>query len=158
MDRVTGWYKRWQQVVSLVIACALVAVANADTIMLAKRLTRDNALRAALVAAVDHETQNNATDPTADGATKRALLSEAENLNLPLGWVIPQATADPDPEIQDQVPENAVGWILKILGLSISALAVSLGAPFWFDVLSKITNIRAAGITPQQAQSRAGTK
>jgi hypothetical protein len=158
MDRVTGWYKRWQQVVSLVIACILVAVANADTIMLAKRLTRDNALRASVVAAVDREVQNSATDLTANEATRRALFSEAENLTLPLGWVTPQTVGGSDPETQDQVPENATGWTIKILGLSISALAVSLGAPFWFDVLSKIANIRAAGIPPQRARTRAGTK
>jgi len=157
MDRVTGWYKRWQQVVSLLIACVLVAVANADTIMLAKRLIRDNALRASIVAVVDREAQNKPTDPTADEAMRRTLLSEAEKLSLPLGWVTPQRTAGPDPETQDQLPENAAGWVMKILGLSLSALAVSLGAPFWFDVVSKIANIRAAGIPPQREQSRAGT-
>lgn len=40
------------------------------------------------------------------------------------------------------------GWIwaafLKLIGLSITAAAVSLGAPFWFDVLSKIVNVRSA--------------
>jgi hypothetical protein len=74
MDRVTGWYKRWQQVVSLVIACAVVAVANADTIVLAKRLTRDSALRASVVAAADREAQNNATDPMTNGVNRHALL------------------------------------------------------------------------------------
>ena len=36
-----------------------------------------------------------------------------------------------------------VGWLL-------TAIAVSLGAPFWFDTLSKFINIRAAGTKPQK--------
>jgi hypothetical protein len=41
------------------------------------------------------------------------------------------------------------GWLLfKIFGLLISAFAVSLGAPFWFDLLSKFVNIRGAGVPP----------
>jgi len=38
----------------------------------------------------------------------------------------------------------------KLLGLLITAIAVSLGAPFWFDLLNKIVNIRAAGRAPDE--------
>ncbi|HEV7589746.1 MAG TPA: hypothetical protein VGO40_16645 [Longimicrobium sp.] len=38
----------------------------------------------------------------------------------------------------------------KLLGLLITAIAVSLGAPFWFDMLNKIINIRAAGRAPDE--------
>lgn len=38
----------------------------------------------------------------------------------------------------------------KLLGLLLTALAVSLGAPFWFDMLNKIVNIRAAGRAPDE--------
>jgi hypothetical protein len=34
-------------------------------------------------------------------------------------------------------------WILKVLGLLLTGLAVSLGAPFWFDVLNKIVVVRS---------------
>lgn len=33
----------------------------------------------------------------------------------------------------------------KLLGFLITALAISLGAPFWFDLLNKFINLRAAG-------------
>jgi hypothetical protein len=154
MDRVTGWYKRWQQIVSLMIACVLVAVANADTIMLARRLTRDNAFRASVVAEVDRATQINAAGPTANNPNLRALLSDSESLALPLGWIRPQRQAGPDPEAGEQVPGDLGGWVVKLIGLSISALAVSLGAPFWFDVLTRITNIRAAGIPPSRVANK----
>lgn len=38
---------------------------------------------------------------------------------------------------------------LKYLGWLITALAISLGAPFWFDLLNKFVNIRGAGPKPK---------
>ncbi len=41
-------------------------------------------------------------------------------------------------------------WIAaKFIGLLISILAVSMGAPFWFDVLNKLVNIRLSGTRPE---------
>jgi len=33
-------------------------------------------------------------------------------------------------------------------------VAVSLGAPFWFDVLSKLINIRNSGRKPEKAEKQ----
>jgi|GEM_PF-2487564 len=38
----------------------------------------------------------------------------------------------------------------KLLGLILTAIAVSMGAPFWFDMLNKIINIRSAGRAPDE--------
>ncbi|NCD70968.1 hypothetical protein [Mucilaginibacter agri] len=49
----------------------------------------------------------------------------------------------------------------KFLGLLLTALAISLGAPFWFDSLSKLVNLRAAGkkedSTTNTASSNSGS-
>lgn len=45
------------------------------------------------------------------------------------------------------------GGFHTIAGWFITALAISLGAPFWFDLLSKLVNIRSAGKNPQESQS-----
>ena len=37
----------------------------------------------------------------------------------------------------------ALGWL-------ITAFAVSMGAPFWFDLLNKFVNIRASGKAPEE--------
>jgi hypothetical protein len=43
-----------------------------------------------------------------------------------------------------------IWWFLtKLFGLAITAFAISLGAPFWFDVLSKFMNIRGTGTKPE---------
>ena len=39
------------------------------------------------------------------------------------------------------------GW-LRLLGLILTAIALSLGAPFWFDMLAKIVAIRGSGGLP----------
>jgi hypothetical protein len=48
-------------------------------------------------------------------------------------------------------------WILlmKLLGLAWTGIAVSLGAPFWFDVLAKFMNIRGSGPKPKGAEPNA---
>jgi hypothetical protein len=37
-----------------------------------------------------------------------------------------------------------------LLGWLITAFAVSLGAPFWFDLLNKFVNVRASGKPPEE--------
>jgi hypothetical protein len=50
------------------------------------------------------------------------------------------------------------GW--SVTGWLITALAISLGAPFWFDLLNKITRIRSAGVreTPANEPEKRGTQ
>ncbi|MEO0733838.1 MAG: hypothetical protein AAFZ52_13460 [Bacteroidota bacterium] len=40
--------------------------------------------------------------------------------------------------------------VSKILGFILTALAVSLGAPFWFDLLKKLVNVRSSGARPYE--------
>ncbi|HND50912.1 MAG TPA: hypothetical protein PLV92_00890, partial [Pirellulaceae bacterium] len=41
--------------------------------------------------------------------------------------------------------QSLLGYIFaKIAGLLVTVVAISLGAPFWFDMLNKIVNLRAA--------------
>jgi hypothetical protein len=63
-----------------------------------------------------------------------ASIGDLERLGLPLGWSKGAFPATLD--------------AAKIFGLLLTALAVSLGAPFWFDVLNKIMSVRAAGRPP----------
>jgi hypothetical protein len=46
-------------------------------------------------------------------------------------------------------PSTPEDWWLKLLGLIITIGAISQGAPFWFDVLNKVTNLRATGRPPK---------
>jgi hypothetical protein len=67
----------------------------------------------------------------------KSLSEKIGSLGLPLGWK-KDATSWTDP----------LELLQKILGLLITSLAITLGAPFWFDTLNRIINVRGA-IKPQ---------
>jgi hypothetical protein len=50
-------------------------------------------------------------------------------------------------QIQSGGFETFFGWI-------ITALAISLGAPFWFDLLNKLINLRATGSKPDHEETQ----
>ena len=47
-------------------------------------------------------------------------------------------------------PTRPGAFFGKLLGLLLTAIAISLGAPFWFDLLNKVISIRAAGRSPAE--------
>ena len=120
MDRVAGWYKRQVKYFLLALAAVVTVAVNADTIRIAEQLWRDDALRAAITAA-------------AEQAVAEAELSRVDE-RAQLG-TFPIGYPDPFPGI---TARTIVGWLLTIA-------AISLGAPFWFDLLGKIVHLRASG-------------
>jgi hypothetical protein len=47
-----------------------------------------------------------------------------------------------------RVPHDGTEVWLKIAGLLLTALALTLGAPFWFDLLNRVANLRSSGNRP----------
>jgi hypothetical protein len=153
MDRASGWYKRRTQEIVFVIAVVLTSAVNADTIQIAKTLANDAALREALVAQAQEFSKNppqasqgpggQSQGASAAGAAQSAAETIKEdtmtlqNLGLKLGW-------------QDE-SQARINWVNKIFGLLLTALAVSMGAPFWFDTLNRIIAVRATGKPPKGA-------
>jgi hypothetical protein len=45
------------------------------------------------------------------------------------------------------------GFLLVLLGWIVTGVATSLGAPFWFDALKNILNVRSAGPKPPRADN-----
>jgi hypothetical protein len=134
MERVSGWYKRRVHVILAVIAAVVVVLLNVDTLVAAKVLWRDDAVRAAVVQEANDTAQGTLDDAALENAVKK--------LDLPLGW---------DVSVGDgptQFPNDALGWVQKLLGLLLTVAAIQLGAPFWFDLLSKIVRVRGAGAPP----------
>jgi hypothetical protein len=93
----------------------------------------------------------------------RFLKSQIDELNLPIGWV-----SDPPTDVETASgqfnPRRFPGWLPhdaqhwesfrkswwnliqhQFLGWLITAIAVSLGAPFWFDVVNKFVRLRTGG-------------
>ena len=55
-------------------------------------------------------------------------------------------------------PQNGAEILLKFLGFIFTALAAMLGAPFWFDVLKKLVNVRNTGVNPAEKQKGESTE
>jgi hypothetical protein len=136
MDRVAGWYKRRTQAILFGLGLALAIAMNVNTIHLVNYLSRNDAARAALVS----RAQAAATDSAIRSARFDTAYARLDSLGLPIGWGkdgVPGLRA-PD-SIGDAWP--AVG--MPLLGWLLTGFAITLGAPFWFDVLNKIMVIRA---------------
>ncbi|GLC27805.1 hypothetical protein [Roseisolibacter agri] len=88
----------------------------------------------------------------------RRTLDSLNMLGVPLGWPpLPRAVRariDADtswkPRALLVATYRAGDVLLSLPGLALTTLAVSLGAPFWFDMLNKVINIRAAGRAPEE--------
>lgn len=138
MDRVSGWYKRWSQVVTIVIALIVAIGLNASALRVTERLYNDQAVRSAVVAGAEGAAQQGG-EPETSGKAAEAAVGNLETLKLPIFWAA------------DNLPWNswqAFGECL--LGWLITAVAISLGAPFWFDALGKISKLRTSGAKPQR--------
>lgn len=158
MDRVSGWYKRRSHITVLVLGFAVALAFNADSVLIVRRLASDRALRDSLVASANVYAQeagkNQNTTPADDGTKQCAQICADETpqcklkkaqceigaLGLPIGW-----SSRSDDRLRwsgvstffsTHIPTHILGWFL-------TALAISLGAPFWFDVLNKIIVIRS---------------
>ena len=158
MERVSGWYKRRVHAWTLAIAIAIVASLNLDSVLIVRHLAGDSALRSAIVAQAQQMAQEppatvvngvptaaalgaNAVQETAARAqSMQQRIGELKSIGIPLGW--------PDP---DGAPRDASWFLLKFVGLLLTAAAASLGAPFWFDVLNRFISIRSAGKAPEEA-------
>jgi hypothetical protein len=210
MDRVSGSYKRWSQLVIFLIALIVVVASNADTVQIVRTLSTDSAAREALVAQAQARVQQQgqepaqpakgnkktptvpaekseaskgqarpqnsgavftnppsavistptlsagaADEPADDPAEKRyeelaksvKKLQDLQTLGVPLGWKDKPWNEVRKPFWWDGFQDT----ISKLIGLLLTVLAVSLGAPFWFDLLNKIVNIRGTGTALQTA-------
>ena len=67
-------------------------------------------------------------------------LDEIKKLGLPIGWTR-EMSNPPDPRQLYGVSWQ--GWLVRMIGWFITALALSLGAPFWFDLLNKFIVVRS---------------
>ena len=160
MDRLTGTLKQKYIRPLTIVVCAFVTLfLNADSIAISKYLYTNKEAQAkvammAYAAPSDKDYQKMVADletlkskhsvsadslkvieaeiKTASDAMNKARASLPEG--LPLGW--------------ENCECDGWGWVTKILGLLLTTFAIFMGAPFWFDVLNKISNLRSTGAKP----------
>jgi len=142
MDRFSGVYKRWLQITSLGIAFLLAAGLNVDTLVIAQTLWKNPALRSQIADEVAVAVEMcREKEGLEDCSILKDVNSTRNRLEmLPVGW-----------KGAGSVFSDPVAFFFKIIGLVFTTLAVSLGAPFWFDVLNKLNSIRSTGTKPKPA-------
>ena len=163
MDRVAGWYKRrtvlWIWILALIVTIYL----NADSIRISEILWTNQAIRAAVIESAKSRAQTERPEelmplvvhPNANAPKTAApvalhhddVLTKKERAELSglTGW-------SDDIKQWGQMNywqriwhafKHIPGWLLTII-------AISLGAPFWFDLLNRFMNIRSAGRAPDE--------
>jgi hypothetical protein len=136
MERTSGWYKRYVQWWLLAFALVVAFGLNINTATVGQRLWRDGALRPVEVQWALQENRGHPDpcpkEPCTEQSPGADHIDAAEGLQLPLGW------NDANPTPGDDFP----GWLV---GCLMTAAALTLGAPFWFDVLTNFANLRGTG-------------
>jgi hypothetical protein len=171
MDRVTGWYRVRAGKNLFAIALLVAVLANVDTIQIVPSLWKNPELRKEMVEAAEAAVRDDKVaqmklsaflkEPPSPESTTRLLeaLRGYESRGLPVGFSClgdAQRSA-PLEEVFGACMKAArasldgTNALLKILGWLITAMAVSLGAPYWFDLLSKVVSVRGAGRKPPPA-------
>jgi hypothetical protein len=140
MAKIGSWYKRWSRVVLGIVGLVVAAALNLDTFQAAHTLYVDTPVQQAVVASAD---SGALCQDKPDAAARRQCamneLTTLEAAGLPIGWPLSWPFADLPP---------GVSWVLKVLGWGVTAFAVSFGAPFWFEALSKLGSLRTAAKRP----------
>ena len=147
MDRAAGWYKRNIQILVTFVGLVVAVIFNADTISVYQRLESNPEELKQIVTMAEAYAEKNDLGIQTDTSIQQQweqvnslIQDELQQANAPLGlgW-------HPE-DLKNMSPSD---WVIKILGWIVTALAVSLGAPFWFDLLKKLVNIKAAGNEPK---------
>ncbi len=152
MDRASGWYKRRTQWILLALGLAFAVALNIDSLKIADQLYLDTPKREAIVSAAQgYAAAAKAEGKMADAGMEKNY-AKIKKLGFPLGWSREDFPAD---------GSGGTDWLgailLKLLGLLATALAVSLGAPFWFDVLNKFMVVRST-IKPHEKSGETPSK
>jgi hypothetical protein len=145
MDRLSGWYKRRVGRFLVGYALVLTVAFNLDAISLTRTLWQDSAVRTAAVATAESRTSQTGSSGGEDVVDA---VRDTGALQIPFGWTGSAAASDPR-----AVPKDAGEWALKVLGWLISVAALAAGAPFWFDLLGRLVNMRSTGPKPKPAGS-----
>lgn len=158
MNRLMGQLKRSSMIITFVFGIIISFGLNIDSIALAKYLYNNPEANAKLAAAAYQEAsdstmyknyihlkenlndslRNNVDSMMADIQTTKKNVNTALgaiSLGIPIGWT------DTDCKLAF---ESFGNFISKLGGLLMTVLAMLLGAPFWFEVLGKIANLRSS--------------
>jgi hypothetical protein len=133
MNGVSALYTHHAQRIVRVVTLAVVLMTGVDSIDTATALWREPTVRAAVAARVDRFIEQ---QPEGDVT---AMVSELKRTQIPILWT------------RETLPQSALGWVSKVVGLFITWIAASQGSSFWYDLL-KQTRSGQAGAADKGGQ------
>ena len=167
MDRVLGWYKQHTKKQLFFVALLVAVLANIDSVALFQSLEKSAQLRTYVLDEarrfVGAQPEGSAAVPEpltrtpADEETRRVRdqLVSLHSAGLPIGFAclsqidVTTVGATLSQCAQGMRQLTSANWLLKLIGWLLTALAVTLGAPLWFELLSKMINPRVTGARPK---------
>jgi hypothetical protein len=169
MERINGLYKRYTQWWLLIIGLVLAVVCNANLFNITERLWKSQAARDEVNAVAQmYGCKDAKSCDSKDYTDYTTARGQVENglRELPLGYKTGDVhnywdgftvlTVD-SKDATKSYRSLHVTWppvrtgLVNCFGWLLTGIAVSLGAPFWFDVVNKLVNLRMNGDKPPVA-------
>ena len=180
MERAVGWFKRRVQFVLFVLGFVLAVSFNADTLAIIKKLSIDPEGRAQLVELATQYTKDNETlieeinrlQSDAKNSSDSLKIDQATQLVTANMDSLQNLSAGLKSDIQSAQSVINIGWELPegkdkltfwdklcfaispqhIWGYLLTAIAISMGSPFWFDLLNRLIQLRNSVKTKNNEQ------
>ncbi len=152
MRQATEWYRSKVRFILFVVGVIIAISVNANTIQIVKKLSINPETRQALVNAAEQlhaQGKENVLPPENDN---RDFKEKIDDLSAKANQVL---------ELTSTYSVLGIGWgeenvgkikniwdvLFLAAGWLITAFAISLGAPFWYDMLGRVVSIRSAAKT-----------
>lgn len=173
MERASGWYKKQTQSILLIIGFVIAAAFNVDAIAISKILMKDKKAREQMVQlAISQQEQYGKNVDTTQKVkvTKTSIVNGDTTITSFDSTIKSQVSDDFLENTYSTLTKDGAGvmgilglrgiedkklksqyqghWLLVLVGWLLTALAISLGAPFWFDLLNKFIKLREGGTRP----------
>lgn len=148
LERISLWYKKATRQRLFFLGAVIALILNVDSIQLFEQFKDNASTRNAMIA---YYTKNQSDLQQQSEALKKAKVKDTVSLKQAAGDLknvtdslaalskkadLPIGTAHSI--IFKKQGLDFAGVLLKLLGIVISGIAASFGAPFWFDVLKKV--------------------
>jgi hypothetical protein len=150
MDRVSGLYKRQTQAWVFGLGLLICIALNVNTVVIAQALSQNQALRAAVAADASGAAQNQGFQAAITNSANAtdAINTQVDQIEriegLPIGWgAAAQQRLQGLFAGRPTAAQLLIGALTALTGWLITAFAITLGAPFWFDVLDKFMVVRS---------------
>jgi hypothetical protein len=152
MDRTSGWYKKQTQKITLIVAFVIACSFNVDTIGIVQNLSTNPELATKMGDMTDKYTKANKD-------------SKVEIPQDTINYYFRTAQKQIDTDIKNTNSLLGLGWNFEeknweykifqhLVGIMLTAIAISFGAPFWFDLLSKLMQLRGSKKPEETPQSK----